>query len=250
MVKTRILLLGSSGKLGQAIIESNRFKELYSPEKEECDLTDAQSINRTLNKYSPTHIINCAALARRKLCESNPQSAISINIIGTSNLVKSLLEERYQKIRLVHISTDAVYKCGNGYYKEDDSTIPHCNYGWSKLAAECAVRLLSNYLIVRTRFYDPKRINFQDAAYDIYTSSLPIDKLVRVISKLLDKEYVGVLNVGSQRLSDFERYKKHNKSISSTTRFQIEKESSLKFCKDYSLSTEMLKSIIDASIDE
>ena len=115
------------------------------------------------------------------MCENEPKIAISNNIIGTANLVQSVLDFRAagKKPRLLHISTDAVYHCSNGNYDENDPTIPICNYGWSKLGAECSIRILKDSLIVRTRFYDPSQIPFDDAAADIFTSSIPILNLIK-----------------------------------------------------------------------
>ena len=243
--QNRILLLGGSGKLGKEIIQSNLFEQIYFPTKEICDLENKESIDSILNQYKPTHVINCAALARRKICQTNPKGAISINIIGTSQLVQSILDFRTRNIepRLVHISTDAVYHCGEGNYAEYDPTIPLCNFGWTKLAAECSVRLLNNYLIVRTRFFNPKKIPFLDAANDIFTSSIPVSRLVRLIYKLTFIEYIGVLNVGDKSQSDFDKYKKHKSDILQTDMNSITKDSSLPFCKDYTLSTKRLDSI-------
>ena len=243
--QNRILLLGGSGKLGKEIIQSNLFEQIYFPTKEICDLENKESIDSILNQYKPTHVINCAALARRKICQTNPKGAISINIIGTSQLVQSILDFRTRNIepRLLHISTDAVYHCGKGNYDEYDPTIPICNYGWTKLAAECSVRLLNNYLIVRTRFFNPKKIPFLDAANDIFTSSIPVSRLVRLIYKLTFIEYIGVLNVGDKSQSDFDKYKKHKSDILQTDMNSITKDSSLPFCRDYTLSTKRLDSI-------
>ena len=247
MKKTnRILLLGGNGKLGKEIIKSRLFKQIYFPCKKICNLLDKESIKTVLNDFKPTHIINCAALARRKICEKRPQEAISINIIGTSKLVQSIIEysASNKEPRLLHMSTDAVYHCGEGNYDEFDPTIPICNYGWSKLAAECSVRLLNNYLIIRTRFFNPNDIPFLDAANDIFTSSIPISKLVSYIYKLISVKYVGVLNIGGKSESDFEKYKIHKSDILQTNMISIRENSSLPFCNNYTLSTKRLDSIL------
>ncbi len=238
----KILLIGGSGKLGKKIIESGFFHDLYSPGRDLCDLNNKQSIDDLLLNFKPSHIINCAALARRKICENDPKSAISNNIIGTANLVKSVLDfsSLGKEPRVLHISTDAVYHCSKGHYNEYDPTIPICNYGWSKLGAECSIRLLKDFLIVRTRFYDPSEIPFDDAANDIYTSSIPILKLVEYLHRLLFSNYVGVINVGEKRESDYKKYRTHKPQLIMSDLNSIKKESSLPFCNDYSLSTKRL----------
>ena len=243
----KILLLGGNGKLGKEIIKSRLFNQIYYPSKNTCNLQNKESIKVLLDDFKPTHIINCAALARRKLCEDRPNEAISVNIIGTSQLVQSILEFRTKnkEPRLLHISTDAVYHCGRGNYDEFDPTIPICNYGWSKLGAECAVRLLDNYLIIRTRFFNPDDIPFIDAANDIFTSSIPISKLVSYIYKLISVNYVGVLNIGDKSQSDFDKYKVHKSDILQTDINSIRKNSELPFCNNYTLSTKRLDSILN-----
>ena len=242
----RILLLGGNGKLGKEIIKSKLFEQIYFPSKKTCNIQDKESIKIALDDFKPTHIINCAALARRKICENRPKEAISVNIIGTSQLVQSIIEfsARNKEPRLLHISTDAVYHCGEGNYDEFDPTIPICNYGWSKLAAECSVRLLNNYLIIRTRFFNPEDIPFLDAANDIFTSSIPISKLVSYIYKLMSVNYIGVLNIGGKSESDFDKYKIHKSDILQTDIISIRENSNLPFCNNYTLSTKRLDSIL------
>ena len=242
----RVLLLGGSGKLGQKIIDSGVFQNLYYPGRDLCDLNNKKSIDDLLINFKPSHIINCAALARRKICENDPKSAISNNIIGTANLVKSVLDLSVsgKEPRLIHISTDAVYHCSRGNYDEYDPTIPICKYGWSKLGAECSIRLLKDFLIVRTRFYDPDTIPFDDAANDIYTSSISILKLVDYLNRLLFSNYVGVINVGEKRESDYRKYKTHKPELIMSDLNSVQKESSLPFCSDYSLSMNRLDDLL------
>ena len=252
LLKSRkILLLGSSGKLGSFIKKSKLFSNLICPEKSDLDLRDKESILKTLSIYEPQFIINCAALARRKICQKDPKKAILINTVGTANLAMAVLE--YSKktksdIRVLHISTDAVYSNLGGNHKESDATFPMCNYSITKLAAECSIRMIPNHLIVRTRFFSSLDIKFKDAAEDIFTSSIEIVKLVDILNKLLKSNYIGIVNIGDKKLSDFERYSKFDKSIKKTTRKKIENESRLIFYEDYSMNLENYKKIISNSI--
>ena len=66
---------------------------------------------------------------------------------------------------------------------------------------------------------------------------------MRLIYKLTFIEYIGVLNVGDKSQSDFDKYKKHKSDILQTDMNSITKDSSLPFCRDYTLSTKRLDSI-------
>jgi len=243
----KILLIGASGKLGSEIKNSSLSSQIISLSRNHLDLTNKESIDLVLNEIKPKFIINCAAIARRKICEKNPNIAIQVNIIGTANLTNSILDfiKKNQIIpRILHFSTDAVYSQNGGNHLENFPTIPKCNYGWTKLASECSLRILPNHLIIRTRFFDPLNIPFDDAANDIYTSSLEIKKLVNISNKLLFSDYIGIVNVGGIRQSDYNLYKKYKHNIKKTSRQIIEKASGLNFYDDYSLCIDKLDKLI------
>jgi dTDP-4-dehydrorhamnose reductase len=207
-----ILLTGGSGKLGTAILESKIFPELLSPSHEELDLCDVGSIRKFFNGRSLDAVIHCAALVSMKECEENPLKALNTNTTGTCNLVNEVLEkEKIQgnKIRLIHISTDAVYERSDGNYSETSSTTPNSIYGWTKLGAECAVNTLSNYCIIRTSFFDPKKLKFKEAPEDVYTSKLDIRELVEAIKILLESAFIGTINVGNRRISNYDLFKEY-----------------------------------------
>jgi dTDP-4-dehydrorhamnose reductase len=233
-----ILLTGGSGTLGRQIIETKIFENLLTPSREEVDLTKPESINKYLRNNNVDCVINSAALARMAACQETPIEAIMTNIIGTSNLVNSIIrmEERKQStMRFIHISTDGVYSSINGNYSEKGPTIPYNRYGWSKLGAECSVNMLSNCVIVRTRFYNPDTIQFTDSADDIYTSSMPVNELIEAISYLVNSDYVGTINVGDVRMSEYDRYKKYKPLLKTCKRSDIEKKLNYAIASDASM---------------
>ena len=233
-----ILLTGGTGFLGSKIIDSNLFNNLYYPTREEMDLTDINSIKLFLMANQIDVVIHCAALARMNKCQNDPDYAITNNIIGTSNLVVQMIEEckRTKTIsRFIHISTDAVYPGDDGNYDENSKTFPYNNYGWSKLGAECAVRLLPNYAIVRTRFFDEEKIIFKTSATDIYTSSMPVKDLVKSLHKLISSDFIGTINIGLERMSDFDRKIQYKPSITKTTKSVVEKEAGISLPGDSSM---------------
>ena len=236
--KKNILLTGGSGSLGSEIIKSNLFNRLISPSKKELDITKPEAIEIFFNKNDFDSVIHCAALARMALCQESPEKAIKVNVIGASNLVHSIIELEKRKnkiIRFVHISTDGVYASKIGNYSEKSTTIPYNHYGWTKLGAECVIRLLSNYTIIRTRFFNPDNIPFDNSAIDVFTSSLPIGDLVKAIYYIHNLNFVGVINVGGERLSDFDRYKKYKPSIKPCKREDIIKNLHFEIAKDASM---------------
>jgi len=241
-----ILLTGASGTLGQAIVKSGHFSSLLTPSMAELDITKPESIEKFFGNNDIDAIIHCAALARLKDCEDNPNKAIQTNIVGTSNLVKEVLKKENktgEKIRFVHISTDGIYQSTEGNYKENGPTIPYNIYGWTKLGAECAVNSLSNFCIIRTRFFDPEKINFDTSATDIYTSKLHVVDLVKSIAKLTVDKFIGIVNVGGERKSDYELNKMFNPSIKPCKYDDIAKDLPFRIAKDASMDCSLWKKL-------
>ena len=96
----KILLTGSHGELGSQIIKSRLFDNLLTPSKQELDITRSEIIDEYLSNNDIDFVIHCAAYARMTLCEEKPQEAIITNIIGTSNLVNSIIKIENQSFRL------------------------------------------------------------------------------------------------------------------------------------------------------
>lgn len=240
------LLTGSSGKLGQAIINSGYFSNLLAPTRDILDITKINSIKQFFNKNKFDSVIHCAALARMKECEENPNAAIETNVIGTANLVMETIKKEKtlkRKIRFVHISTDGVYPGIRGNYSEKDETIPYNKYGWTKLGAECTVNLLSNFCIVRTSFFDPKNIKFDESASDMYSSKVPIGYLVKAIAIMLNHDFTGTINIGSERKSDYKRYKQFKHSIKPCSITDILKTISFAMARNASMNCKVWKKI-------
>ena len=72
------------------------------------DLNNKKKIIKILNKYKPEGIFNLAAETHVDRSIDSPKNFIDSNILGTYNLLESILAYR-KKIKLVHVSTDEVY---------------------------------------------------------------------------------------------------------------------------------------------
>ncbi|MBI2523104.1 sugar nucleotide-binding protein [Candidatus Woesearchaeota archaeon] len=241
-----ILLTGASGKLGKAIATFHIFPSLLTPSREILDITQQDTIKKFFDNNNFDAVVHCAALARMRECEENPTKAIETNIIGTSNLVNAVISKERKsgkKIRFVHISTDGVYPGIKGNYSEKDETVPYNTYGWTKLGAECAANSLSNFCIIRTSFFDPENIKFDDASTDAYSSKAPISYVVKAILTLLNSSFIGTINVGRERRTDYEHYKEFKPKIKKCKLLDIKKTISFRMYKDASMDISLWKKI-------
>lgn len=242
----KILLTGGSGNLGQEIIKSGYFPKVLSPSRKVLDITEPKKVKKFFDGNDFDAVIHCAALARMEECEKNPIQAIKTNIIGTCNLVNEVINKNNKKktaIRFLHISTDGVYPGISGNYSENDATIPYNKYGWTKLGSECAVNLLNNFCIIRTNFFEPNHIIFENSPDDSFSSKMPINELVNAICLILQSDFNGTVNVGSERGSDFEKYKHFKPSVKVCKLKDILKEVSFKMAQDSSLNINLWKKL-------
>lgn len=235
-----ILLTGGSGNLGQSILKSGLFTGILAPSYENLDITKEEFVEEFFKKNKPDAVIHCAAIVKMIEPEQEPIKAIDTNIVGTCNLVKEALKtevREQKKIRFIYISTDGVYPCTEGNYSEGDTTIPYNKYGWSKLGGECAVNFLSNFCIIRTSFFNPQNINHEFYAMDKYSSRVSIDYLSKAIAFMLENDFVGTINIGGRKESDYEKYKRIKPNLKPCAYKDIVKKSPFKISRDASMNT-------------
>lgn len=232
--------------MGQALKESDYFSNALYPSRQVLDIKAPESIENFFKLNDIDSIIHCAALARISECEKDPAEAIETNIVGTGNLAAAVRRceiRRQKEIRFIYISTDGVYAGRTGNYREDSATMPYSIYGWTKLGGECVVRTVKNHCIVRASFFDKNNIIFRDAATDMYSSKVTADYLAKALFFLLNSEFTGAINVGSERLSDYERYKKYKPDIVSCNRADIAAGFSFPLYYDSSLNIEVWRNM-------
>lgn len=170
------------------------------PSLEEFDITRYDQMKQYVQAHGCEQFIHAAAFTSPPLVEKDPLTALEINIVGTANVVRLCAESG---ARLIYISTDYVFRGDKGNYKEDDPVFPVNKYAWSKLGGECAVRMYDKSLIVRTTF-GPDVFPFEKAFVDQWTSRECVSIIAAKISRLVDKDIVGVIHVCGQRRTVFE----------------------------------------------
>ena len=141
--------------------------------------------------------------------EKEINKSISLNIIGTANLVQVC---NIFNIKIIYFSTNYVYEGKKGNYKETDPVKPFNNYGLSKLGGECSVAMYKNSLILRITMTE-KPFLHKKAFSNIISNYMFHEDLVKILPKIIKKK--GILNVGGKTKSvyDFAKSKNFNVKI-------------------------------------
>lgn len=148
----RWLVTGGNGQLAQ---EFSRVLKLHqenvtSLDRSELDLERLSEIELVINKYHPTHIINCAAWTDVEGAESHPNQAQKVNSEAPGRLAQVAKDSGAY---LVHFSTDYVFDGTSRVpYLPTDAKNPQSIYGASKSAGEDLVRqiLPNDSIVIRT----------------------------------------------------------------------------------------------------
>lgn len=144
----KILLIGSSGLLGNAYAEAairrgHSIIALYNNnlpsanglhQTIEFNASHPESLTTTCLHHWPDAIINCAAISSPSEVDANPQLAEKVNV----SLPRFLAQiSTHIGARLIHISTDMVFDGHNAEsYRSTDMPAPTNLYGQTKLMAE------------------------------------------------------------------------------------------------------------------
>ena len=234
-LKNNIIVTGGSSRFAKILKKKFNGKRIIYTNKDDLNILDIDSIERSLKKYKPKYLIHLASLSRpMEIHEKNIGLSIDTNIVGTANIVKKCSEKN---IKLIYFSTAYVYPGRRGNYSEDDSLKPINNYAWSKLGGEASVMLYKNSLILRlamTEFPFVHKKAFSDAkANFIYAN-----KVAEIIPKILNEK--GILNIASDNVETiYEFAKRSNKTVKPTSIKNVKY-----FPKDSSVSIERLNNIL------
>ena len=87
--KNKIVVTGGTGRFAQSLKKIKcKYKFIY-PSKKLLNITHLNSIKQFLKKEKPESVLHLAALSRpMSLHDKNINKSISLNIIGTANLVR------------------------------------------------------------------------------------------------------------------------------------------------------------------
>ena len=205
-MNNRILVSGGSGRFAQVLKKENNLLNLKFLSKKEFNILNLKSIEKCLVKYKPKILIHTAGLSRpMEQHEKNISNSIDLNIIGTANVVKMC--KRYN-IKIIYFSTNYVYDCIKGNFKETDAIKPINNYGLSKMGGEASVLMYKNSLVLRIQMTE-KPFAYKKAYTNVYSNYMFHEELVKLLPKLINS--FGIVNVGGKSRSAYIFAKNHNK---------------------------------------
>ena len=206
--KNKIIVTGGSGRFAQELKKIKcKYNFLY-PKKNQLNIIKINSIRKYLKKNKPHSVLHLAGLSR-PMDEhiKNISKSISLNIIGTANLVSVCSE---MKIKLIYFSTSYVYPGTKGNYSELDALLPWNNYGWSKLGGECAVQMYKKKLILRVCMTEKPFVH-KKAFSNVKLNFIFHDELAKKLVRVLDKN--GVINIGGPTKTVYNFAKKFNPKV-------------------------------------
>lgn len=162
--KTKVLVTGSNGLLGQKLTDlflqqpdwdllatgagGNRHPVVEGYRYQTLDITDGEAMESLLLVELPDVVIHTAAMTQVDDCEFKRDECVALNVTAVENLARLSTKLGFH---LVHVSTDFIFDGTKPMYKEEDAANPLSYYGWSKLEGEKRVMEFANsYSILRT----------------------------------------------------------------------------------------------------
>jgi dTDP-4-dehydrorhamnose reductase len=182
--------------------------DIISRKKDGFDIT--QPLTFTILPSTPnTTFINC--IANTDTYSKDKQAHWDVNVKGTQNLL-NFCENWGSK--LVHISTDYIYSNSKPYTTEEDIPV-HCEnwYGYTKLIADALVQLNNpKHLIIRET-HKPNPFPYSQAWDDQIGNFDYVDKIVSLITILIENRCEGIYNVGTEVKSIYHLAQQTNQVI-------------------------------------
>ena len=214
---TRLLITGGSSYLGQHLvpIALNHFDKLtYTyfsndplqlPQGVQLDVRDETAVSNLVQQTNPDVVIHLAGSNRG----SDMENVIRL---GTQSIVSAA---KQQQARLIHLSTDSIFKGDAAPYDESAPPNPVNAYGFAKADAETIVQQHSNHAIVRTSLIYGLQI--MDRGTEWMAQSLAegkpvtlfdnqvrnpvwVDSLCHACLELCTHTFTGILNVAGQQV--------------------------------------------------
>ena len=220
----KILIVGSGGRLGAALMREYRDKfDVTGLSHAQIDLADFDEVEQMLSRIDFDLLINCAALTNVDLCEEQLDQAFQVNA-GAPDVMAQICADK--NARLIHFSTDYVF---NGKkrepYVEEDEAVPINVYGQSKREGEENVLAAGDgNLVVRVSWvFGPERPSFIDniierarenesidAIADKFSTPTYTADIAQMLPRFFDLDVAdGILHFASAGECSWQEYAQH-----------------------------------------
>jgi len=231
-------ITGSKGVLGSKLKKKIplKFYEFHG------NILNKKKVNQWIQKKDFDILIHLAALVPTNLVNKNYKKAYEVNVIGTNNLINSLIKKENKPKWLFFSSTSHVYKPLDKFKKisEKSKLDPASKYGKTKILAEKLIlKKLKKYPIKvcigrifsftekkkKKPFIIPtikkklknskKKIVFKNINH--FRDFLSTDDIISAIYILMKTSKFGIYNIGSGKKFDLRKivklFNKNNKDI-------------------------------------
>ncbi len=218
----RVLITGSNGMLGKDLVSvfSSDF-EVYGLNRKIdeilgsknsiiCDMTSKADFVKALLQINFDLIVHTAALVDIEFCEKNPVKCKEANF----EVVKNIVDAAHSNTYIIFISTDSVFDDNIFFPSEDSLKNPlNCYAKTKSLAEDYIINNHKNHMIVRTNMYGFHK-NWRGSLVewaisklesgnsfggytDVHFNPLYTKQLSKAIFDLIEKDYYGVIHLGS-----------------------------------------------------
>ena len=134
----KVLIFGGTGLLGKALMREWIGDDVVGLGSRDVDIRNAAAVRETISRNQPDWIVNAAAYTDVDGCESNRESAFSVNCDGAVNVAEAAASAG---AKLLFVSSDYVFDGKKtSPYEVNDTRNPQSVYGHTK--AEAEVKLL------------------------------------------------------------------------------------------------------------
>ena len=179
-MKDKIIVTGGDGRFAKTLKKKNKILNLKFFSKKKLNILSVRSIENIIKKYKPDIIIHTAGLSRPMYQhDKDINKSIDLNIIGTANVVKLC---KKHDIKLIYFSTNYVYDCIKGNFKETDGIKPINNYGLSKMGGEASVLMYRNSLVLRIQMTE-KPFAYNKAFTNVFSNYMFHEEMVKILPK-------------------------------------------------------------------
>jgi len=191
----------------------------------QLDVTDSEQVLAVFERVRPDAVIHAAGNKDVRFCEDHPDDANQINARGTQNVARAC---RGFGASMIYLSTDLVFSCLRGDYKEDELPQPTLVYGRSKLLGErFALDELKHVAICRSGGIYGKESPLLswlsaelaagrnvDCFVDVFNTPTYVENLAEMIETIIRKRLTGVFHtVGRERVSRFEFFQTYARAF-------------------------------------